>query len=1790
MQHKRLLYVLIMSALLSACGGGGSGNSSPPAPIADFDNDGIADSVDTDDDNDGVPDINDAFPFDASEYVDTDGDGIGNNADEDDDNDGVTDSEDAFPLDPNESVDSDSDGTGDNADFYAQDARCFNEQDGNGEQCYLTYFKQNIRNIHAYSFNEKIAFLDDSTNQIIQLSSNTGSFESPIQVDLDERITTLVYAPTEAKFYAGSDQGAIYKVDMDGAIETFYQSNNLINEIYLMGAFVGVFTNSANLEIFDKNGVSLADEYLYGRHFAMQWDEASYTAYLYETDNSYDHHIFTVTLNPDNGQIESLNQIFPVPSSQASRDLLLPPQQSDYFIYAGKIYQKVTLNEMDSVDMASSSHSWDSETGLVTLNYVAGDTTLSWFNNQLHEYTSQTIDGSPLAIARNQSRAIVITERLAYLQLNIFEFSNDVDGDLVINEVDAFPSDPAASTDTDNDLYPDSWNQGMSAADSTTGLTLDAFPQEYDCWLTDHALADGTCDYAATVPALMPTSTMAGPDNTAFIYQAETGRVYVYHADSATFSASMDFSANVLLGQMQSPQHIEYSIAHERFYFHFGNNTLFAADYSEGQVAEMYEVATFEGEEVLQLSVSVGDFLLAKMQGSFGTRYLLDKNGVVTDSATGYYFSNTLAWNAVNNRLYHFRDGISPNDIMFTEISQTTGLFSEATESPYHGDFVHYGPIRVVNNGREVVTGAGNIFDAETLVWQGSYGPLHNIVGLDNNETLIVNRTGSATQLVRKDSSNRVLESIQLNTANVHVISTANEHVLVYPLNGELIVENFIANNDSDGDGTDNTVDAFPTDASASVDTDNDGYPDEWNSGYSAADSTLGLALDPFPIDSACWLDSHAAEDGSCDYAATMPEFTPADTLIDDNGIVYLLNGNNATIYRWSSTTEAYINPIRLGQSNGFVQSTLIALAFSGSQQRLYLGYSDGEITFVDVQGELTEQPFYRLSQQVDGLVAVGEFVLAQDSSGSWESHYVIDQNGNLTDSQDWNYYSTYYAWNPANQRVYFFRSTTSPNDLHYEVIDQNSGLITDSGETPYHGDYIIEGPILVTASGQRVLLGSGDYYDADDLTWLGNIGRFDDAVTLSNGQLLLLRQTAGDFNVVRMDDTNRVLEEYSLDVEQASLISNGTNHLLFTIDEGAFGLIPVVANDDTDGDGVVNTADDFPMDIAASVDTDADGYPDNWNSGFTEADSTTGLMLDAFPNESACWLAEHAASNGACDYAATLPSFTPSETVIDELGVVYLLNPQDSKVYRWSSETEAYLNPLQAGQLNGFSLESPAHMAYSAAHRRLYFGYDDGEITYINLDGDLSQQSYFRLPLAVGGLVATGNFMLAQDASGAWNTHYIINENGTLADSEDWNRYSREYAWNEANNRVYFFRDQTSPNDLHFEDINPASGEITADGETPYHDGSNIRLPLRVINNGEHVILGSGVIYNAGDLTIATNLGVEVTDVVGFDEVFMAIVEDNGSLTLNMYGNDSHRLLGTQPLDAGVYAIFPWGQRLVMVGRASGEFTFSVFNTGDNDGDGIPAWWEVTYNLSDEDASDALWDNDADGLTSLEEYTLGTNPELGDSDSDGLLDGTEVNTYQTGPLTVDTDSDGLSDSDEVLTHGTSPVEVDSDSDSFSDGDEVLLYATDPLDENSVPDAITSYSESFEANTIPAMFATTSESDASWQISTFEPQEGSQSVRSGTITDNETSSMTLTGLFATGTLAFDVKVSAEACCDILEVYVNDALTLTISNGEWSTEYIDLNQGVNTIEWRYYKDGSVSDGEDAAFIDNIVFSQ
>ena len=101
---------------------------------SDFDEDGLSDCTeDDDDDNDGVIDVEDAFPKDPDEWEDTDNDGIGDNADNDDDNDGVIDDEDAFPKDPSEWEDTDNDGVGNNSDNCPMDSNP-DQEDSDGDR------------------------------------------------------------------------------------------------------------------------------------------------------------------------------------------------------------------------------------------------------------------------------------------------------------------------------------------------------------------------------------------------------------------------------------------------------------------------------------------------------------------------------------------------------------------------------------------------------------------------------------------------------------------------------------------------------------------------------------------------------------------------------------------------------------------------------------------------------------------------------------------------------------------------------------------------------------------------------------------------------------------------------------------------------------------------------------------------------------------------------------------------------------------------------------------------------------------------------------------------------------------------------------------------------------------------------------------------------------------------------------------------------------------------------------------------------------------------------------------------------------------------------------------------------------------------------------------------------------------------------------------------------------------------------------------------------------------------
>lgn len=108
-----------------------------------------------------------------------------------------------------------------------------------------------------------------------------------------------------------------------------------------------------------------------------------------------------------------------------------------------------------------------------------------------------------------------------------------------------------------------------------------------------------------------------------------------------------------------------------------------------------------------------------------------------------------------------------------------------------------------------------------------------------------------------------------------------------------------------------------------------------------------------------------------------------------------------------------------------------------------------------------------------------------------------------------------------------------------------------------------------------------------------------------------------------------------------------------------------------------------------------------------------------------------------------------------------------------------------------------------------------------------------------------------------------------------------------------------------------------------------------------------------------------------------------------------------------------------------------------------------------------------------------------------------------------------------------------------------------------------------------------------WLITTNSVYEGTYAATSGNISDNQTSSLELEVLVEGTQISFYRKVSSEASFDYLRFYIDGVEQNKWSGSvEWSQVSFPVTAGIHTFKWSYTKDGSVSSGEDSAWIDMI----
>ncbi len=110
-----------------------------------------------------------------------------------------------------------------------------------------------------------------------------------------------------------------------------------------------------------------------------------------------------------------------------------------------------------------------------------------------------------------------------------------------------------------------------------------------------------------------------------------------------------------------------------------------------------------------------------------------------------------------------------------------------------------------------------------------------------------------------------------------------------------------------------------------------------------------------------------------------------------------------------------------------------------------------------------------------------------------------------------------------------------------------------------------------------------------------------------------------------------------------------------------------------------------------------------------------------------------------------------------------------------------------------------------------------------------------------------------------------------------------------------------------------------------------------------------------------------------------------------------------------------------------------------------------------------------------------------------------------------------------------------------------------------------------------------------WHVVSDAAHTGHYSVKAANVDDDDDTTLTVMLDCVDGEISFSAKISSESACDKLFFSING-----IVKGEWSGEKdwftvsYPVTAGSRIFEWQYVKDGSVSEGDDAAWIDDITF--
>lgn len=223
------------------------------------------------------------------------------------------------------------------------------------------------------------------------------------------------------------------------------------------------------------------------------------------------------------------------------------------------------------------------------------------------------------------------------------------------------------------------------------------------------------------------------------------------------------------------------------------------------------------------------------------------------------------------------------------------------------------------------------------------------------------------------------------------------------------------------------------------------------------------------------------------DSTAFSLNFAASDVVTDTkNGKLYISDKAARRIYvvdLATGLTQKYIDmpygpeQLAISLDGNFIYVSLPTAAHS------YYQSQSGYIGVIDTAQQAYIKTFPIAIDPYDLVVTQDNRLVVSSGSGQWTT---INSYNAATGEPLGNatiYQNAVLAVHPSNTWVFAMDTALSPTDIH--KFDAQSTNLLSLGDSPYHGDHRLYGPLWVTPDGKYIITGGGDIVQAADLTYV---------------------------------------------------------------------------------------------------------------------------------------------------------------------------------------------------------------------------------------------------------------------------------------------------------------------------------------------------------------------------------------------------------------------------------------------------------------------------------------------------------------------------------------------------------------------------------------------------------------------------------------------------------------------------------------------------------------------------------